>query len=510
MGTGVVYRRKAINDIGGIPCETLTEDTHTSLKLHMNNWKSIYLRTPIAYGVSPSDNSEYFKTRHRWAQGNFQMIKNEKIFTSKKLNTLGKIFYLNFLMQSINEFQLLILIFLPILSLFSGCQSFIVTPLNILILLVCPFIFHFLLKEITYGYTKFWKNEVLSIMRFPTHIKAAFGLCKIDIPWHSSNKNIKGKIDWVLLIPHLSIVFFCVLSVLYGFIWLYPEFNTGPIIHAFQTSFMQSDSKATGSLKNFLSAQLDDGYSLELLIMCGFWSFFSILKVTSYIRLLLKKVKNSTENFRFTIHFPIFFDNCSINYEILTNKISEDTITISTKKIKIDNLIANKIYSLKILLPSGYSVIETKYSGVINNEYIFSITPKNNKSNLVDALYSVAWHRYLYFDPEPFPTPSIFFKHLLTVQKKRKNLRDVESITFQKTYKKNLQHLGFIEKYGEILHIFCFSSLSYHSLITVKHSKNGETQKYKILSENEIDKILHLTKNLDGTECYYYQLSCVD
>ena len=96
------------------------------------------------------------------------------------------------------------------------------------------------------------------------------------------------------------------------------------------------------------------------------------------------------------------------------------------------------------------------------------------------------------------------------MQKKRKNLRDVESITFQKTYKKNLQHLGFIEKYGEILHIFCFSSLSYHSLITVKHSKNGETQKYKILSENEIDKILHLTKNLDGTECDYYQLSCVD
>ncbi|MEI7494623.1 MAG: cellulose synthase catalytic subunit [Alphaproteobacteria bacterium] len=86
VGTGVIYRKKAIEDIGGIPYETLTEDTHTSLKLHMNKWKSVYLPKPIAYGVSPSDNSEYFKTRHRWAQGNFQVAQNEGILTNKKLN----------------------------------------------------------------------------------------------------------------------------------------------------------------------------------------------------------------------------------------------------------------------------------------------------------------------------------------------------------------------------------------------------------------------------------------
>lgn len=506
VGTGVIYRRKAINDIGGIPCETLTEDTHTSLKLHMNNWKSVYLSKPIAYGVSPSDNSEYFKTRHRWAQGNFQMIKKEKIFTSKKLSLLGKLFYLNFLIQSINEFQLLILIFLPIFSLFFGWQSFIVTPLNVLLLLGCPVIFHFLLKEITHGYTQFWKNEVLSIMRFPTHIKAAFSLFKISIPWHSSNKNIKGKIDWNLLTPQISILFFCALSILYGFIKLYPDFKAGPIICSLQAYFMSPDNQAI-SLKDFLNTPLDDGYSLELLIMCGFWSFFSIFRISAYLRILLKKVKNSSENFRFKIHLPVFSNDFPISSEVLTNRISEDTITISTKKANLDKLIINQPYLLKVLLPSGYLDIKTKYVGVIESEYIFNIVSKNTISNLVDTLYSVTWHRYLYFDTAQFSTMYLFLKHLFTG---RNNSRKVETVVFKGKLKKESEYLGFIEIYGEHLHIFSFSPLTYGSLITVKHFENGKIKRYKVSSQNEIDRILHLTKNLDDTECYYYQVSCVN
>jgi len=506
VGTGVIYRRKAINDIGGIPCETLTEDTHTSLKLHMNNWKSVYIPKPIAYGVSPSDNSEYFKTRHRWAQGNFQMIQKEKIFTTKKLSLLGKIFYLNFLIQSINEFQLLILIFLPIFSLFFGWQSFIVTPLNIFLLLGCPFIFHFLLKEITNGYTQFWNNEILSIMRFPTHIKAVFGLFKINIPWHSSNKNIKGKIDWNLLVPQIFILFFCAVSILYGFIKLYPDFKAGPIICSLQAYFMSSDNQAF-MFNDFLNTPLDDGYSLELLIMCGFWSFFSIFRISYYLRLLVKKVKNSSENFRFKIHFPVYCSDFITSSEVLTNRISEDAIAISTMKNGMKNLSIGKTYFLKILLPKGDSDIKTRYAGIIGSEYIFNIVDKDTISNLVDALYSVAWHRYLYFDETPFSTLSLFLKRLF--HRQYKNSRKVETVIFKKTSNQDSEYLGFVEKYGECLYIFSFSSLVCGSLITVKYPENGKIEKYKVNSKNQIDEILHLTKNLDGTECYYYQLSRV-
>jgi len=308
VGTGVIYRKKAIEDIGGIPYETLTEDTHTSLKLHMNKWKSVYLPKPIAYGVSPSDNSEYFKTRHRWAQGKFQVAQNEGIFTNKKLNLVSKIFYLNFSIQAIDEFQSLILISLPIASLFFGWQPFIVTPTNIFLLLVFPIIFHLLIKEITSGYTQFWRSEILSIMRFPVCIKAAIGLFKTNkAPWNSSNKNIKGKIDWFLLIPQLSILFFSASSILYGVVKLYPEFKKGPIICVLKQYFTQPQSQNMEAFKNFITTRLDDGYSLDLLIMCGFWSFFSIIKIISYLRILLKKIKNSTENFRFNMNLPIFF-----------------------------------------------------------------------------------------------------------------------------------------------------------------------------------------------------------
>ena len=42
-GTSVVYRRSAIEAIGGIPVETVTEDVHTSLKLHKAGYETPYL-----------------------------------------------------------------------------------------------------------------------------------------------------------------------------------------------------------------------------------------------------------------------------------------------------------------------------------------------------------------------------------------------------------------------------------------------------------------------------------
>ena len=38
VGTGVLYRRAALDSIGGIPVDTVTEDFHASLKLHKQGW----------------------------------------------------------------------------------------------------------------------------------------------------------------------------------------------------------------------------------------------------------------------------------------------------------------------------------------------------------------------------------------------------------------------------------------------------------------------------------------
>ena len=70
IGTGVVYRRSALAEIGGFPEATLTEDLHTSLLMHKRGMKTVYVNEPVAWGVAASDVSEVYKTRRRWAYGN--------------------------------------------------------------------------------------------------------------------------------------------------------------------------------------------------------------------------------------------------------------------------------------------------------------------------------------------------------------------------------------------------------------------------------------------------------
>ncbi len=41
-GSGSVMRRSALMSVGGIATESVTEDLHTSLRLHAAGWKSVY------------------------------------------------------------------------------------------------------------------------------------------------------------------------------------------------------------------------------------------------------------------------------------------------------------------------------------------------------------------------------------------------------------------------------------------------------------------------------------
>ncbi|HFI3561299.1 TPA: glycosyltransferase [Escherichia coli] len=51
-GSCAVIRRKPLDEIGGIAVETVTEDAHTSLRLHRRGYTSAYMRIPQAAGLA--------------------------------------------------------------------------------------------------------------------------------------------------------------------------------------------------------------------------------------------------------------------------------------------------------------------------------------------------------------------------------------------------------------------------------------------------------------------------
>ena len=72
-GTGAVLRRSALEQIGGVLIDTITEDFHTSLELHAKGWRSVHLNRALSAGLAPEGYGAYLMQRIRWTQGMFQV-----------------------------------------------------------------------------------------------------------------------------------------------------------------------------------------------------------------------------------------------------------------------------------------------------------------------------------------------------------------------------------------------------------------------------------------------------
>lgn len=92
-GTGAVLRREALTPHGGIITGTITEDLHTSVVLHSEGWKSVYVNEVLVTGLAPMDFASYDVQRLRWAEGNLRTIAHINLLTCKGLTLNQRISY---------------------------------------------------------------------------------------------------------------------------------------------------------------------------------------------------------------------------------------------------------------------------------------------------------------------------------------------------------------------------------------------------------------------------------
>lgn len=74
VGTSAVLRRAAIDEIGGFATGTVTEDIHTSLRLHAAGWRSVFVPEALAYGLEAASLKEFYRQRRRWAAGSLGLL----------------------------------------------------------------------------------------------------------------------------------------------------------------------------------------------------------------------------------------------------------------------------------------------------------------------------------------------------------------------------------------------------------------------------------------------------
>lgn len=120
VGSNAVFRRSAVEAIGGIPVGTITEDMATSMILQSRGYHSTFVNETLAMGLSPNSFSDYIVQRDRWARGNIQVMKKWNPLTMPGLSFMQRLIYFDGVLYWFFGLQKLIYFIGPILFLFFG------------------------------------------------------------------------------------------------------------------------------------------------------------------------------------------------------------------------------------------------------------------------------------------------------------------------------------------------------------------------------------------------------
>ena len=118
-GTNVVFRRRALEEVGGFPEDSLTEDFLLSVRLHENGWHIRYLPRVLAQGLGPEDAGSYASQQRRWAKGCIGAI---PAILRARLTWKQRIQYLLSASYFLSGWVILMYMSLPVIRILTGAQ----------------------------------------------------------------------------------------------------------------------------------------------------------------------------------------------------------------------------------------------------------------------------------------------------------------------------------------------------------------------------------------------------
>lgn len=119
-GSCAVLRRSALDEIGGIAVETVTEDAHTALRMQRLGWNTAYINIPLAAGLATESLAAHIGQRIRWARGMTQILRIEKPLFASGLTFSQRLCYFNATTHFLFAIPRLIFLTVPLVYLIFG------------------------------------------------------------------------------------------------------------------------------------------------------------------------------------------------------------------------------------------------------------------------------------------------------------------------------------------------------------------------------------------------------
>ncbi|WP_297759681.1 glycosyltransferase family 2 protein [Thermosynechococcus sp.] len=254
-GTCFVVRRSALDEIGGIPTDSITEDYLTSMYLQGRGYRVKYLNEALSAGMSPETISAYVNQRLRWGQGTLQMLfLKDNFLTIPNLNPIQRFYHSLGVIYWLLCIPRVIFLLAPLAFLLFG-----LAPLRATFNEILYFYFPYYLGNImafawlTEGRrSAFWSDVYETLLAFP------LALTIVRTLWSPRGKPFKvtpkGIVDphritvnWPLIRPLLILMLLTIL----GFLW-----RSSPL----QDTIVNPDSLLVNALWSV--------YNFTILILC--------------------------------------------------------------------------------------------------------------------------------------------------------------------------------------------------------------------------------------------------
>lgn len=168
IGSGAIFRRAALEEVGGFVTDVITEDMATGLVLQNAGWKAVYVNEVLATGLAAETYADLLKQRIRWARGNVQVAKKYGATKLRNLNLTQKwLLYDSVHFWFFGVYRLAFL-FLPMLVLATGVQLLRGELINFLLLWSTQFLFsRFVYDAVTKGRFKTVWTSVYEFAQAP-------------------------------------------------------------------------------------------------------------------------------------------------------------------------------------------------------------------------------------------------------------------------------------------------------------------------------------------------------
>lgn len=222
-GSSAVMRRKALEEVGGIAVETVTEDAHTSLKLNRKGWSSAFIDLPLASGLSTETLAAHIGQRIRWARGMIQIFRLDNPFLGKGLTLPQRLCFFNAMFHFFHGLPRLIFLVAPLPYMFANVYVIYATAAAIFAY-VLPHMIHsaltnqILQRGYRYPFLSGVYETVLSwYILLPTTVALIFP--------HKGKFNVTAKggtigekyLDWPVSKPYLFLIALNMIGLMIGF-----------------------------------------------------------------------------------------------------------------------------------------------------------------------------------------------------------------------------------------------------------------------------------------------------